>query len=298
MKIKKWINKNIDDLTGKNVVITGSTGGLGKELCYMLASLNANLILACRNKEKATVLSNEIKKTYPKSQIHFIHLDLENFESVEKCITSLKKYNGIDILINNAAIYNVPIKTLDSGYNNIFQVNFVYTYYLTKKLIPELQKKQNSTCITLGSIAHNFSKYNKYDTDFSKQKRASKIYGNSKRFLMFSLYELFKNSKVNLAIVHPGITLTNMTNHYPKFINPLVKTGIKLLFPSPKKACLNILYGTNHITNYHEWIGPSIFNIWGKPKKKLLSTCKKEESKSIFNQAEKIYNLINKKAQR
>ena len=292
MNIKKWLNKNCNDLTNKTAVLTGATGGLGKEICKHLLYLNANLVLACRNERRAYELKTALLKDYPQADIKFIQLDLENLESVNNFIAEVKKLNGIDLLINNAGVYNVPLKKLDSGYNNIFQINFVYTYYLTKQLLPELEKKENSTCITLGSVAHNYSKLDEADIDFSSRKKPSKIYGNSKRFLMFSLFELFKDKNVSLAIVHPGVTLTNMTNHYPKAINWLVKIGIKILFPSPSKAALSIIYGTSHKTNYHEWIGPKIFNVWGTPKISALTTCTKEESEKIFAIAEEIYNNI------
>ena len=109
---------------------------------------------------------------------------------------------------------------------------------------------------------------------------------------MFALYELFENSKVKLSIVHPGVTLTNMTNHYPKAINWLVKIGIKLLFPSPKKATRSVIYGIEHSTGYHEWIGPKIFNVWGNPKLSKLKTCTLDESKKIFELAENICDDI------
>lgn len=292
MKYIKWIRKNCNNLKNKRVVITGATGGLGKEICLYLAELEANITLACRNKNKTEKLIEEIKGFYPNANLEFIELDLENIKSVKGCIKEIKKYNGIDILINNAGIYNVPIKKLDSGYNNIFQVNFLYTYYFTKNLISELEKKEKSICIMLGSIAHNYSKINTSDIDFSSHSKPSKIYGNSKRFIMFSLYELFKNSSVNLAIVHPGVTLTNMTNHYPKAINWLVKIGIKLFFPSPSKAVLSIIQGTSLSTSYHQWIGPKLFNIWGYPKLQKLKTCTPDESKTIFSIAESLYNNI------
>lgn len=294
MTIKKWISKNINSLENKKVVITGATGGLGKEICSYFARLGADLILAIRNKNLAEKLKLELTAETPTCNIDIVELDLSNLQSVNACIESLKKYDGIDILVNNAGVYNVPLKKLDSGFNNIFQINFVYTYYLTKQLLPELEKKKDSTVITLGSVAHNYSKIDEHDIDFLTRKKPSLIYGNSKRYLMFSLYELFKTSNVNLAIVHPGVTLTNMTNHYPKAINWLVKIGIKLLFPSPKKAVLSLLYGTNHFTSYHEWIGPRIFNVWGFPKKTLLKTCSKEESQAIYETAETIYNNISK----
>ena len=162
--------------------------------------------------------------------------------------------------------------------------------------MPQLKKRPNSKCIVVGSIAHNYSKIDESDIDFSSRKKHSKIYGNSKRYLMFSAYELFKNSSIKLSVVHPGITLTNMTSHYHKSINWLVKCGVKLFFPSPKIAALNILFGMFNSTSYHEWIGPKIFNIWGLPKKKKLKKCSLDESNKIFDIAEKCYqNLLEDK---
>lgn len=287
-----WTDKNIPRLDGLRVVITGATGGLGRIITKELAHLGAKITLLCRNKSLAEDLIAEILSSQNKANIDFIELDLGNKPSVDRCIEELKKYNGIDILINNAGVYNVPLKTLDSGYNNIFQINFLYTYYLTKKLLPELKKRPNSTCITLGSVAHNYSVLDKSDIDFTSRKKPSLVYGNSKRFLMFSLYELFKSTSVNLAIVHPGVTLTNMTNHYPRWINWLVKIGIKLFFPPPTKAIRSILAGTKTPTPDKQWIGPRFFNVWGNPRVSKLSTCDETESAQIFAIAEELTNKL------
>ena len=112
---------------------------------------------------------------------------------------------------------------------------------------------------------------------------------------MFSLQKLFENSHVGFSIVHPGITLTNMTNHYPKAINWLVKLGIRAIFPSPEKACLSVLYGINNNTRINEWIGPAKNNIWGFPKTQKINTCTADEQRKIFNESEKIYRKISNK---
>ena len=83
-----------------------------------------------------------------------------------------------------------------------------------------------------------------------------------------------------------------MTNHYPKLINWAVKIGIKVLFPAPKKAALCVALGTSKNTNYHEWIGPKFFNIWGKPTLKKLKTATPAESKEIFKIAEQLCSKI------
>ena len=292
MNTKKWLNKYCKTLKNKRVVITGATGGLGKEICFFLAELSANLTLAVRNINSAENLKTAILSRFPETNIDIVELDYSNLTSVKNCIKELKKYNGIDILINNAAVYNVPVTKLDSGYNNIFQINFVYQYYFTKQLLPELEKQENSTCIVLGSIAHNYSKLNENDIDFSSSKSNSKIYGNSKRFFMFATKKLFENSKTTLNIAHPGITLTKMTSHYPAAINWLVKIAIKLLFPKPTVAATAIIFAIFNQTKYNEWIGPKWFNIWGKPKISKLKTATDDEKEKIYLIAEKINKNI------
>lgn len=298
MRVERWLKKNGKSLKGKTVVITGATGGLGKQICQLLARFEATTVMAVRTEKSANKLIEEIKQTYPQFDAKVIELDLSLFDSVNKCVEQLKTLGGIDILIHNAGVYNVPLKKMDSGYNNVFQINFLHPYYMTKQLMGELQKKENSIVVALGSVAHKYSKINENDIDFSGYKKSSKVYGNSKRFLMFALHELFKdNDKVSLSVVHPGVTLTNMTNHYPKAINWLVKIAIKLVFPKPKQAILSIFQGCMTPCEYCHWIGPSIFDVWGKPKQSKLKDCTEEERKKIFDYAENMYATIEKNKQ-
>ena len=65
MSIGRWIKKNTESLLGRRVVISGSTGGLGRELCYFLAELGAELILLDRNSEKSIALADELRSVFP-----------------------------------------------------------------------------------------------------------------------------------------------------------------------------------------------------------------------------------------
>lgn len=277
------------DLSNNTIAITGSTGGLGKEICIELAKMGANLILVNRNLQKSEKQACEIKKNYPNTKIDIVIVDLKDIVSVKNAVKELQKFN-FDTLILNAGIYNVPLQKTSTGYNNIFQVNFVSQYYLAKKL---LEKSDLKKVIAVDSVAYKFAKLNIKDIDYGHCKIHSKVYGNSKRFLMCSLFELFKNKKEKeLSLVHPGITLTNMTNHYHKSINWLVKLGVKVLFPKPKKAVKSILYGIENKSQKFDWVGPKIFDIWGKPKLKKIKKITEQERKKIFEVAENIYNDI------
>lgn len=294
MNIKKWLNKNTKNLKGKTIAITGSTGDLAKELVLHLAKLDANLIFVNRNKEKT---QNQIKKLiplYPNIKTEFIYCDLENFKSVESASEQLKQ-KSIDILYLCAGAYNIPRRKTNLGYDNVFQINFVSQYYIVKELLQNI-KTNNGKIVAVSSIAHNYSKINELDIDFSTRKKHSKVYGNAKRFLTFSLMELAKLENVNLSIVHPGLALTEMTNHYPKMINWLVKIIIGMFCPNKKQASLSLIKGIFENTNYHEWIGPPILQVYGKPKKINLKTCNFNESKKIFNISENIYTKIKENA--
>lgn len=290
MNIQKWLKENTLDLTGKTVAITGSTGALANELVFQLAKLNAILILINRNKEKTERQITNLTTLFPNIKIEFVECDLSNFESVKKA-TEILKSKHIDILYLAAGIYNVKRYITNTNFNNIFQTNFVSHYYMTKELLPNI-KSSNGKVVAVSSIAYNYSKIDETDIDFSTSKKSSKVYGNSKRFLMFALQELAKNEDFNLSTVHPGVTLTTMTNHYPKAINWLVKLGIKLIFPNVKIASLSLVKGIFENTKQFEWIGPKILNIWGKPKKQKIKNIDKIESKKIFEIAENIYKNL------
>ena len=292
MNIKKWITENTNNLTNKTIAITGSTGKIASYVLSVLARLGANFILINRDKSKTEKQIQELSSRHPDSKFEFVCCDLSNFKSVQ-FTTEFLKTKHVDFLCLCAGAYNIPRHKTDLGYDNVFQINFISQYYIAKELLDNL-KKVNGKIIAVSSIAHNYSKINANDIDFSTYKKHSKVYGNAKRFLTFSLMELCKQESVNLSVVHPGLTLTEMTNHYPKVINWLVKIFIGLFCPSNEKAGLSLVKGIFENTSYHEWIGPPVLQVYGCPKKIKLKTCSYDESHNIFKIAEDIYFKVKK----
>lgn len=292
MNIKTWIDNNTKSLMGKTVAITGSTGGIGTELCQYFAALGANLILLDRNKSRSEEHERKLKSAYPDINVCCHSVDLEDMDSV-KVVTEVLKNKNIDIFIHNAGAYSIPRHKCSTGYDNVFQINFASPYYIIREILPVL-RSNGGRAVIVGSIAHNYSHINADDVDFSNVTAASKVYGNAKRYLMFSLFELFKNeNNASLSVTHPGITFTNITSHYPKVIFALIKHPMKLIFMPPKIACLSILRGVFESTEHSTWIGPSLFNIWGMPSKKRLNTVAPDEIAKIAEIAEKVYGVCN-----
>lgn len=289
MNIQKWLNQNTTSLCGKLVALSGATGGIGRELCLYLCALGANLVLINRSPKKSEALERELRELYGDVSITHVTADLEKFDTVKAAADELENL-PIDYLILNAGAYSIPRCICDTGYDNVFQINFIAPYYLARRLLPKIRER-GGKIVAVGSIAHGYSKTDTADVDFRTRRAASLVYGNAKRYLTYSLLSLAKDGCISIA--HPGITFTNITAHYPKLIFAIIKHPMKIIFMKPKAAALSILQGIYTPCKPYEWIGPMLFDVWGRPKKKPLGTARKDEIERICDTAERIYSEIN-----
>jgi len=168
----KHINQLIDnklnpiknDLTGKLIIVTGSSDGIGLETAKDLLNSNAKIIFACRNKVKAEKIINRFPENLKKNSI-FIQLDLNSFKSIENFSKEIKsKYPRIDILINNAGMAADKMAKTEDGYLDTYQVNYLGNALLTLLLFEHFNEKE-SKIINVSSMAY---------------KRAKITYGDSK----------------------------------------------------------------------------------------------------------------------
>ena len=287
MRSEKWVRENTASLEGKTVAISGSTGGLGRELCFYLASLGADLILIDRNREKSQDLADELKSIFDSLDISLVTADMADMQSVRNAAEALSDMEP-DYLILNAGAYSIPRYKTELGYDNVYQINFISPYYLARRLLPEI-KERGGRIVAVSSIAHNYSKIDERDIDFTHRKQSSLVYGNAKRYLTYALYALDGES---ISVTHPGISFTGITNHYPPLIFALIKEPMKIIFMKPHRACLSILAGLFTDCRAGEWIGPWMFNVWGTPRKMRLNTATPQEARRIAEIAEQIYEKM------
>ena len=238
-----------------------------------------------RNEEKLNRLKENLQREIPSAQIEILVADMSQVEAVFAAAEQMKNL-GVDILVHNAGAYKVPRYKTSCGYDNVFTVNFISPYILTRRLMNAAER-----IVVVGSIAHNYSKSDENDIDFSGRKAASLVYGNSKRYLMFSHFELQGKGKAEISIVHPGITLTGIMEHFPKLIYFFIKPIMKVVFMKPKSAAESIALGFFCNTPKYSWLGPRFLSVWGRPKLKRLKTTK-EEVEKITQKSAEIYNFV------
>ena len=134
MSIKNWIKQNTENLEGKKVAVSGSTGGIGRELCKILVGLGADLVCLDRNAQKVADLQKTLLKERPNLSLCHVPLDLENVDSVRTAAEALKEIKP-DVLILNAGAYHIPRKKSALGLENVFQINFLSPYFLVRELM-------------------------------------------------------------------------------------------------------------------------------------------------------------------
>lgn len=285
MRTDTWLKTHTHSLAGRRVAVTGPTGGLGAVLCADLAALGAQLILLGRNPGAMAALRRQLEQEHPGCVLREIPVDLEDIGQVRAACDQLED-EPPDILFLAAGAYSIPRHRCSTGFDNVFQINYVSHEYMLRRLAPVMVSRPGARVVAVGSIAHRYAATDPEDVDFSTRRAASKVYGNSKRYLMASCWEYFaqpevRRQGVTLAVVHPGITYTNITAHYPPWLFTLIKHPMQWIFMSRRRACLSLLQGAFEETGYGEWIGPRWFDVWGLPVKRRVRSLPPEECRRI-----------------
>ena len=215
-----WKIKMMEDQTGKVVIITGSNTGIGYHMAYELASKGANVVMACRNLEKASDSRKKILKDFPKANIKLYQLDLADLDNIKYFVNKFINENDkLDILINNAGVMIPPYSKTKNNFELQFGTNHLGHFALTGLLLPLLEKNDDGRIITVSSIAHNPGIIDFNDLN-SERKKYSKwgSYSQSKISNLCFAIELDRRLKaggfstISLAS-HPGYSNTELQRY-------------------------------------------------------------------------------------
>lgn len=140
------------DLKNKVVVITGATGGIGRELVKRLDSNGAKLILVSKNESE---LSNLLKSLSNKESVYFVSDFSNQKETIDTAQKISSNYPSIDILINAAGIgiYKPIEEARIEEWNKTMDIGVTSVFIFTKELMTNLNNSSDSLVLNIGSGA-------------------------------------------------------------------------------------------------------------------------------------------------
>ena len=144
----------LPDMTGKVVLITGSTDGLGRDVARRIAAAGAQVLVTGRSAARGDSLVKEINAS-GKGSAKFYRADLASLAETRKLADEVIRDNKrLDILINNAGvgfIFDSTRKFSAEGYEMHFAVNYLAHYLLTRKLLPLIEASAPARIINVSS---------------------------------------------------------------------------------------------------------------------------------------------------
>ncbi|MDF1673902.1 MAG: oxidoreductase [Vicingaceae bacterium] len=289
---------NLDSQKGKIAIVTGANSGLGKEITIGLLKVEIKVIMACRNLEKAEKAKLNIIKKVPSADVEIMQLDLSRLASVRSFVKSFsKKYNQLDLLIENAGIMIPPYVKTEDGFESQMGVNYFGHFLLTNLLMPILKNTEGARIATTSSIAHQNGRINFNNINAEESYSKMGAYTQSKlACLMFALELQRRLSKTGSNVIavssHPGVSNTNLFSHIPKLFQLLMIPLLPFFAHPPKKAALPMLYAAlGKDINGGDYLGPMGYkNMKGKPGKTKaeLHAFDEEVAKKLWEISEKL----------
>jgi NAD(P)-dependent dehydrogenase (short-subunit alcohol dehydrogenase family) len=218
------------------VLITGGTGGIGRETARGLARLGAHVVLAGRDRERAAAAADELRRDTDNDAVDALTADVTRQADLHRLAAQVHaRYGRLDVLVNNAAIVRERRELTEDGVEAMFAANVLAPFLLTKLLLPALRAAAPARVVNVtGAIPKG-----RIDLDnLQGERRYAWFINQTKRALMAMSYEFatrLPTDEVTINVAYPGHAYTDMNRGlsartFPRAARPLVPL-LKLVLP-------------------------------------------------------------------
>lgn len=273
---RDWSLEQVPDLSGRVMVITGANSGIGYEAARALAQRGAEVVLACRSRQKAEAAAERIRGENPSARLEIIPLDLADLASIRAFADTLRaRKSRLDVLINNAGVMALPRRTTRDGFEMQLGTNHLGHFALTGRLFELLLATPHSRVVNVSSIAHKFGTIRLHDLQWEKRYSKWGAYGQSKLANLLFTHELDRRLKeagsgtISVAC-HPGWAATNLQEAGPrmagsKVMEVLSAWGNAMLAQDAAAGALPTVFAAVEPLRGDEYVGPTRMMGWHGP---------------------------------
>ena len=242
-----WTEHDLPDLTGRTVVITGAGRGLGLITARELARVSARVVLGVRDTGKARSAVAGLPGTFDVRP-----LDVSDLTSVRAFADAWS--GGLDILINNAGVMDIPAARTADGLDLQTTTNHTGPFLLTNLLLGHITDR----VVHVTSELHKQGRLDLDDLDWRTRKHnGMQAYQASKLAVVLFSMELQRrltaaNSPVRSVLASPGIARTSLAAHS----RSNVVNRFTFLTNAPERGALSLLYAATQDVPGNSYVGP------------------------------------------
>jgi NAD(P)-dependent dehydrogenase (short-subunit alcohol dehydrogenase family) len=206
-------------LSGRRILVTGGTSGLGLETARAVAAHGADVVITARNAAKGERAASTIRATAaPGASVEVCELDLESLASVRACAERLLAGGvPLDLVFANAGVMACPEGRTREGFETQIGTNHIGHFVLANKLAPLVARSGSGRIVVTSSASHRISDVNLEDPNFERTPYdAWQAYGRSKTANVLYAVELDRRLKgrgVRACAIHPGAIHTELARH-------------------------------------------------------------------------------------
>jgi NAD(P)-dependent dehydrogenase (short-subunit alcohol dehydrogenase family) len=226
------------DLSGKRILVTGVSAGLGVESARALVAHGATVVGTARDLDKARRALTEAMKASA-SKVELVEVDLASLKSVRAGASELlSRGKPFDVIIANAGVMACPQGKTADGFETQFGTNHLGHFVFVNRLVPLL--KSGSRIATLSSAGHQISDVNIDDPNFERTEyQPFTSYGRSKTaniLYAVALDDRLKGRGIRATSLHPGVIQTELSRH----ITPELRAQIQARIAASEGAATQV----------------------------------------------------------
>jgi retinol dehydrogenase 14 len=200
-------------MTGKTVLITGATGGIGRAAAVALSSMGARVGITGRDRARAEYAAATIARESGNSAVDVFVADMSSQAEVRRLASEvLAAYPRLDVLLNNVGGFWAHRHATADGLEHTFALNHLAPFLLTSLLLERLKTSAPARVVTVSSGAQSMGSIDFDDLMGDRKYSGQRAYNQSKLANVMFTYELAKRLEgtgVTATVLHPGITSTD-----------------------------------------------------------------------------------------
>jgi NAD(P)-dependent dehydrogenase (short-subunit alcohol dehydrogenase family) len=232
-------------MTGRTVVVTGATSGIGKATALGLAAMGAHVAITGRDRGRTEAAAGEIQSSGG-GQVDAFVADMSSQAEVRQLATELlRDVPRINVLVNNVGGYWDTRHVTADGLEHTFAVNHLAPFLMTNLLLDRLKKSGPARVVTVASNAQSMGNIDFDDLQDERSYSGARAYNQSKLANVMFTYELarrLRGSTVTANALHPGLVSTSFGADDPAVIQRLIVPFIRPFMKTPAKGAATSIY--------------------------------------------------------